>query len=172
MTCEIGVWQQLTRLGQLDDVELLALLGAGDVGGDEGVHEGLEVGAPPLGQAVADLPVALGLAVAQAADGREAVVEAVLEALDLVVLGLEVVPGQLEEGVGDLEHQDVRVVVLVAHEDALAGAAHAVLVVVLREALQARLHAGVLLGLRLLDAKGVVRQRVQAERLGLVGFEG
>lgn len=47
---------------------------------------------------------------------------------------------QLEEGVCDLQHQDVRVVVLVADEDGFARSAHAVLVVVLLEALQTRKH--------------------------------
>lgn len=65
---------RLTRLGQLNDVEFLALLGTGAVGGDERVHEGLKVGAPPLGEAVADIPVPLGLAVAQAADGSQTLV--------------------------------------------------------------------------------------------------
>jgi len=38
---------------------------------------------------------------------------------------------QLEEGVCDLQHEDVRVVVLVADQDAFAGPSHAMLRVVL-----------------------------------------
>lgn len=63
-------------------------------------------------------------------------------------------------------------VVLVADEDAFAGASHAVEVVVLLEALEAGDHGGVLLGLGFFDAEGVVGQRVEANGLGLVGFEG
>lgn len=122
---------ELTGLGQLDKIELLALLGTCDVCWDERIHEGLEVGAPPLGKAVANMPVACRLAVAQTADGSQALVQALLKTLHLVVLGLEVVARQLKEGIGYLKHQDVWVVVLVADENALAGAAHAVLVVVL-----------------------------------------
>lgn len=126
------------------------------MGRDEGVHEGLEVGPPPLREAVADLPVARLLALAEPADGRQALVQARLEALDLVVFGAQVVAGQLEEGVRDLQHQDVRVVVLVADEDALARPAHAVGGEVLLQPLQTRDDRRVLLGLRLLDAERVV----------------
>jgi len=38
---------------------------------------------------------------------------------------------QLEEGIRDLQHEDVRVVVLVADQHALAKPAHAMLLVVL-----------------------------------------
>lgn len=159
------------------------------MGGDEGVHEGLEVGTPPLGQGVADLPLVVdALAGELRADGGEALVQAGLEASDLVVFGAQVVAGpglsvgcavckeaegwvQLEEGIGDLQHQDVGVVVLVADEDALAGAAHAMLVVVFLQALQAGQDGGVLLGLVLLGAEGVVAERVQANGLGLVRVE-
>ena len=126
------------------------------MGGDKRVHEGLEVGAPPLSEAVANLPVGLLLALAKAADGSQALVQALLEALGLIILGLEVVAGQLEEGVCDLQHEDVRVVVLVADQDALAGAPHPVRRVVLLQPLKSGDHRRVLLGLRLLDAEGVV----------------
>jgi len=161
-----------TGLGQLDKVEFLALLGPSDVRGDERIHEGLEVGPPPLREAVADLPVAGLLALAQPAHGRQPLVQPRLEARDLLVLGPQVVARQLEEGVCDLQHQDVRVVVLVADQDALAGAPHAVRRVVLLQPLQPRRHRWVLFWLRLLDAKGVVGERVQPDRLGLVPVEG
>lgn len=167
-----GEGSERTAAGQLDEVQLLALLGASDVGGDEGVHEGLEVGAPPLGQGVANLPLVVDtLAGELRADGGQALIQAGLEAVDLVVLGAQVVAGQLEKGIGDLQHQDVGVVVLVADEDALAGAAHAMLVVVLFEALQAGQHGGVFFGLGFLGAEGVVAQRIQANGVGLVGIE-
>lgn len=146
----------LTGLWELDEVELLALLGAGDVGRDEGVHEGLEVRPPPLGKTVADMPVRRVLAVAQAADRGQALVQPGLEALNLLVSVLQIVPRELEESICDLEHEDMRVVVLVADEDALAGAAHAMLVVVLLQALKSGDDTGVLLRLGLLDAECVV----------------
>jgi hypothetical protein len=68
-----------TAARQLDKVELLALFWSRDVRGDEGVHERLKVGAPPLCQCVAD--------------GCEALVQAGLEAFDLVVFCAEVVAG-------------------------------------------------------------------------------
>ena len=110
--------------------------------GDERIHERFEVGAPPLRQRVADLPLVVdALAGELRADGREALVQPCFEAFDFVVFGAEVVARsaciqynistiyrlqkalkelmlvrnvQLEECVCDLQHQDVRVVVLVA----------------------------------------------------------
>lgn len=65
---------------------------------------------------------------------------------------------QLEEGVGDLQHEDVRVPVVVHDEDALDGAPHAKVLVVVLQALEARGDGGVLLGLGLLGAgRGAVR---------------
>lgn len=78
--CREGKARQIhTGLRQLDKVKLLALLGARDMGGDEGVHEGLEVGSPPLSQAIAHLPVASFLALAESTDGRQALVQACFE---------------------------------------------------------------------------------------------
>lgn len=138
---------------------------------DERVHERLKVGAPPLRKAVPDVPVPLLLALAEAADGGQALVKALLEPLDLVVFGPEVVTRQLEEGVRYLQHQNVRVIVLVADEDALASAAHSMGCVVLLEASQAGEDGGVLLGLRLFDAKRVVGERVEADGRRLRGIE-
>lgn len=67
---------------------------------------------------------------------------------------------QLEEGIGNLQHQDVRVVVFVADEDALAGAPHAVLLIVLLQTLQSSQHRWVLLWLRLLRPERVVREGI------------
>lgn len=79
---------------QLDKVQLLALLGPRDVRGDEGVHERLEVGAPPLCQRVADLPLVVdALAGELRANRRQALVEPGLEALDLVIFRAQVVAG-------------------------------------------------------------------------------
>ena len=88
----ISIWAERTRLGQLDHVQLLALLGPRDVRGQKRVHEGLEVGPPPLRERVTDLPLVVdGLAAELAAHGRQALVQPSLEALDLVVLGSQVV---------------------------------------------------------------------------------
>ena len=78
---------------------------------------------------------------------------------------------QLKKRVRNLQHQDVRVVVLVAHQHTLARAAHAMLLVVLLQAAQTRRHGRILLRLVLLGAKCVVGQRVQPYRRRLVGVE-
>jgi len=58
------------------------------VGGEEGVHEGFEVGPPPLCQRVGDVPVGGGGGVG---GGCELFVQAGLEAFEFVVPGIEVV---------------------------------------------------------------------------------
>jgi hypothetical protein len=59
---------------------------------DEGIHECLEVGSPPLRKRVADLPLVVdALACELRADWRKALVQPCLEAFDLVVLGAEVI---------------------------------------------------------------------------------
>ena len=78
---------------------------------------------------------------------------------------------QFEEGIRDLQHEDVRVVVLVADEDALAGPSHSVLVIVLLEPLQSCEDRWVFFWLRLLGAERVVAQRIKAYSLGLVRIE-
>ena len=85
---------------------------------------------------------------------------------------MEVVAGEFEEGVGDLQHEDLGVVVFVADEDCLAGAPHAMLVVVCLEALETREHRGVFFGLCFFGAEGVVGERVETDSLWLVGVEG
>jgi len=85
------------------------------MGRHKGVHEGLEVGAPPLRKAVADLPVTRLLAVAKTSDGSQPLVQARLESLNLVVLGLQVVARKLEKRVCDLKHEDVRVVMFMTN---------------------------------------------------------
>jgi hypothetical protein len=83
-----------TAARELDEVELLTLLRPGDMRRTEGVHEGLEVGPPPLRQCVADQPLVVdALARKLCADGREALVQSRLEAFDLVVFRAEIVTG-------------------------------------------------------------------------------
>lgn len=81
-----------TAARKLDKVELFTLLWPCDMGGDEGVHEGLEVGSPPLRKRVADLPLVIdALARELCSDWRKALVQPRLEAFDLIVLGAEIV---------------------------------------------------------------------------------
>ena len=47
-----------TAVGQLDEIQLLALLWARDMRRDEWVHESLKVWSPPLGKSLANLPFA------------------------------------------------------------------------------------------------------------------
>ncbi len=78
---------------------------------------------------------------------------------------------QLEEGVCDLQHQDVWVVVLVADQNGLACSSHAVLIVVLFQSLQTRKHRRILLRLAIFGAECVVAERIQPDCLGLVRIE-
>jgi hypothetical protein len=95
-----------TLLRELHEEQLLALLRLRDVRGHERVlralsrrlhqgeeahHECLEIRAPPLREAVADLPVALGRRRHGRADGREPLVEPPLQPARLVLARLQVV---------------------------------------------------------------------------------
>jgi hypothetical protein len=71
---------------------------------------------------------------------------------------------QLEERVRDLEHEDVRVPVVVDDEDALDGAPRAPVFVVVLQPLQPRRHRRVLLRLRVL--RPVRRQLSRAGKGG------
>lgn len=77
-------YSKRTALGKLDEVQLLALLGSGDMRRDEWIHEGLKVGSPPLGKGVGNLPLALVASVCELGAGwSKALVQTVLEARDL-----------------------------------------------------------------------------------------
>jgi len=185
-TLEVG-GSDRTATWKLDEVELLTLLRAGDVCRNEWVHERLEVGPPPLCQCVADLPLVVdALTCELGADGRKTLVEPRLETLDLVVFGAEIVARaalgqpclhvgegsiQLEEGVRDLQHEDMWVVVLVADQDAFASPSHAMLRVVFFQSLQSRKDRRVLFWLAIFGSECVVAQGEQANRLGLVAVE-
>ena len=75
---------------------------------------------------------------------------------------------QLEECVGNLQHQDVWVVVFMAHQDPFARPAHAMLLVMLLQPLKARNHGGVFFGLVFFCAKGIIAKGVKTDRFGLV----
>lgn len=78
---------RLTAAWELDKVQLLTLLRPGDVRGDEWVHEGFEVGSPPLRKCVADLPLIVHtLACELCANWCKALIQSSLEAFDLVIL--------------------------------------------------------------------------------------
>lgn len=84
--------EQHTATWKLDKVELLAFLWPGDVRRDKRVHEGLEVGAPPLRQGIAHHPlIVYALSCKLRADWCKALVQSGLETLNLVVFGAEVV---------------------------------------------------------------------------------
>jgi len=116
----------------------------------ERVHKGLKVRSPPLCKGVAYLPfVVHALARELVAYWCQTFIEAKLEALDLVIFGLEVVARsgkrqpngqrkvrersilQFEESIRNLQHQDVGMVVFVAYEYTLARSPHAMLFVML-----------------------------------------
>jgi hypothetical protein len=66
--------------------------------------------------------------------------------------GTERTDGQFEEGIGDLEHKDVRVPVVVDHKDTFDGPPHAKVLIIVFEPLQTCRHRRVFFWLRLLCA--------------------
>lgn len=66
----------------------------------------------------------------------------------------------------------MRVVVFVADENSFAGSSHAVLDIVLFEALQACEDRGVFFRLGFFGTEGVVREGVEAYCFGLIGVKG
>ena len=67
---------------------------------------------------------------------------------------------QLEKCVRDLQHQHMRMVMLMTHENALARASHPILIVVFLQTLETRQARRVLLSLRFLGAECVVGKGV------------
>jgi hypothetical protein len=156
--------------------------------GDEGVHERLKVGPPPLRERIANAPLVVdAFARELRADRRQALVQPRLEAFNLIVFGFQVVARsmqalvaklricianvQLEKGICNLQHQNVRMVVLMADQHALARPPHPVLRVVFLEPLQPREHRGVFFWLAIFGAECVVAEGVEADRLRLVRVE-
>jgi len=78
---------------------------------------------------------------------------------------------QLEKGIGNLQHENMRVIVLMTDENALTRPSHAILLVMFLESLQSGKNRGVFFGLCLFCAKGVVAERVQTNSPGLVSIE-
>lgn len=140
--------------------------------GNEWVHERLEIRSPPLTQRIANDPLIIDAFARELASHRgKTLVQPLLEALGLLIVRLQVVPRKLEEGIGDLQHENVGMVVFVAHEHALAGAAHAKLRIVILQTTQARRHRRVFLRLCFLRAKRIVAERVKPDGGRLVCVE-
>lgn len=166
-------FMNLTLSWKLDEIQLLALLRPSDMRWDEWVHEGLEIRSPPLRKRITNLPLLINALTTELRTNRcQTLIQSHLEPLNLIIVFFEVVSRQLEEGIGDLQHQDVRMIVLVADEDAFAGAAHTMDIVVLFETLEARQDRGVFFWLRLFGAEGVVGEGVETDCFRLVAVEG
>jgi len=84
---------------------------------------------------------------------------------------VQVVSRQLEEGVGDLQHQDVGMVMFVTNKNAFASSSHSMSDIVLFEALKACQDRGVFFRLSFLGAEGIVREGIEADCIGLVAVE-
>lgn len=78
---------------------------------------------------------------------------------------------QFKKCVCNLQHQDVRMAMFVAHQNPLAGPAHAILLVMFLQSLETSKHRRVLLRLVLFGTKGVIRQRVKTNSFWLVAGE-
>lgn len=130
-------------------------------------HERFEIRPPPLRKAITNLPFRAVRHVRWQPRGRgrrEAVVKPFFQAADLVFSGKQVVSRadghreggvictsrsemkmhiQLEKGVGNLQHEDVGVAVVVDYKDALDRPAHAKVLIVVLEALETRRNRGI-----------------------------
>ena len=85
---------ELTASGQLDKIELLALLWPGNVRRDERIHERFEIRPPPLCKCIRNLPFVIDtLARKLCADRRQSFIQPRLEALDFFVARMKVVSG-------------------------------------------------------------------------------
>jgi hypothetical protein len=144
--------------------------------GEKGIHEGFEIRPPPLCQGVANFPI--GVWISGRVLRSEALVQACFETADFVGRGGKVITwsvkgkgncqwkarvaeivqkrSQLEERICDLQHQNVRMIVLVADQDALARASHSMLLVVFFQSFQPGNDGGVFFWLCLFGAKRVV----------------
>jgi hypothetical protein len=149
---------------------------------DKRIHERLKVGPPPLRQSISDFPVLVdALAAELSAYWSQSFIESLFEAVNLFVFGFEVVswPGieamsvqlstlhsnryhsrgrdiQFEERVCNLQHQNMRMVVLVTDEDPLTGPPHPMLLIVLFQSSKTGQHRRIFLGLCFFGAKCVI----------------
>ena len=160
--------------------------------GEERVHESLEIRTPPLRESITNLPGFVDTFARELrADRSETFVEALLKAVDFFIFIIEVVAWpvffvsislvsyhcklevyvQFKESIRNLQHQDMRVVMFMANQDPFASPSHAIFIIMLLQAFQARQDRRVFLRLGFLGAEGVVGERVQADSLWLMGGE-
>ena len=79
--------RRLTLLGQLDEIQLLALLWPRHMPRQKGVHERLEIRPPPLRKRITDLPILVDtLARELRSDRCKTLIQPLLESIDLLVL--------------------------------------------------------------------------------------
>jgi len=134
-----GNSQNLT-FGHLHEEKFLALFRFGDVRRYKWIHKCFKVRTPPLGEAVPNLPVVVdpvgGVELTRVTRWGQPVIKTTLEALQLIFAGFQVVTRKLEECVGNLKHEDVRMTMVVNDEDALDRAAHAKVFIVVLETLK------------------------------------
>lgn len=79
---------------------------------------------------------------------------------------------QLKKRIRNLQHKNMRMIMLMTDQDALTRTAHAMLFVMLLEPLEPREHRRVFFGLVLLGPEGVVAERIESDRARLVGGKG
>jgi hypothetical protein len=100
---------------QLNKIELLALFRPCNMRRNERVHESFKVRSPPLRQRVSNFPFPIdSLSGKLISDRRQPLIQPLLESINLVVFGQEIVARQLEKSIRNLQHEDVGMIVLVA----------------------------------------------------------
>jgi len=119
-------------------------------------HKSFKIWSPPLGQTVTNFPFVVeavgAVELLRVGRGSETVIQAFFQTLYFVLAGFEVVArsvemglhtfmhwimvySQFEKGIGDLEHEDMRMAMVVNDEDAFNGATHAIILVVVLQTL-------------------------------------
>jgi hypothetical protein len=83
---------ELTFLWEANEIQLLALLGTGDMCRKEWVHEGLKVGSPPLRKSVADFPVIINTFAGELrSNWCKALIQPLLETFNFIVLVVQII---------------------------------------------------------------------------------
>jgi hypothetical protein len=84
---------RLTTSRQLNEVQFLALFGPRAVGWYKGIHEGFDIGTPPLRQCIPNLPFIVDTFSRELTPYRgQSFIESLLESFDFIVFRLEIVP--------------------------------------------------------------------------------
>lgn len=112
----------------LDQEQLFTLFRFGNVRGDEGVHEGLKIWSPPLCKAVTYFPFVVyamcDTELLRVPRRGEAFVEAAFKTVDLIFARFKVIAGKFEKGIGDLQHENMGMAMIVNDKDSFYGATH------------------------------------------------